>query len=146
MLLRGEDRGFRLVEVGHGLDDDKVSLPAGFDGLGEDVVGLLEGEGSRRLEQLADRADVERDLRAGAFGGFAGIFDGGADQLSHGVAGGGHLEAVGAEGVGVDDIASVFDVAAVDVDDPFRLFDVERLGNRAERHALGLEHGAHGAV
>ena len=146
MLLRGEDRGLRLVEVGHGLDDDEIRAAAGFDGLGENIVGLLKRQCPGGLEKGPDRADVERDEGVRAAGGPAGIFDRGGDELGDRAACAGHLPAVRPERVRVDDLAPVFNVPAVHVLDPFGLFDVERLGNRAESHALGLQHGAHGAV
>src|SRR5206468_3373549 len=58
----------------------------------------------------------------------------------------GELEAVRAEGIGLDPVGARLDVFGVNgLDDP-GIVEIEHVEAGVERHAAGIEHGAHRAV
>ena len=56
------------------------------------------------------------------------------------------LDAVGAEGVGLDHVRAVADVGLVDLGDEIGLREVQLVEGAIEEDALGVEHRAHRAV
>ena len=58
----------------------------------------------------------------------------------------GQLVAVGAEGVGLDDLRSGFDVFAVDFATRAGLLQVEQVKTVFKTDAALVQHGAHGAI
>ena len=90
------------------------------DRFGEGVIGRVEVEVSRRLQQLARRAEVKRDLRRARR---ARVGDRRRNQLRevvHAVV----LEAVRAERVREDDFGAGLDIGAMHGRDRRRVFDV----------------------
>ena len=58
----------------------------------------------------------------------------------------GELEAVRAEGIGLDPVGARLDVLGMDGLDDLGIVDVEDVETGVERHAAGVQHGAHGTV
>ena len=58
----------------------------------------------------------------------------------------GELEAVRAEGIGLDPVGAGLDVLGVDALNDLGIVEVEDVEAGVERHAPGIEHGAHRAV
>ena len=56
------------------------------------------------------------------------------------------LEAVSAEGVGIDDVSAAFNVKAVYFHYSLGVGEVEKLGNVLGLDAMSLQHSAHAAV
>ena len=82
------------------------------------------------------RPRVARELRAGEI------------DLAHLIAEAeaAQLHAVGAEGVGLDDVRAGLQVLAVHVDNQLGLRLVQRLEAAVDEDALAVQHRAHGAV
>ncbi len=148
-LARGEDGLAQLVEVGEGLEDQQVDagLEQRLDLLAEDGARLGEGGGTERLD-----ADAQRSDRAGHEGrlsgrlarqAHAGLVDG--LQLL-GEAEGGQARAVGAEGVGLEDLRAGLDVLLVDFLHQGGRGEVELVEAAVDEDALAVQHGPHGAV
>ena len=146
-LLHGEQRGLRLVQVGHRFDHGEIGARrrARLGDLAEEIIGVLKRETAHRFEQLAERPDVERDERIGS-GGFARDAHGGADDLVHAVTGARELFAVRAEGVRVDHLTARVDVGAVHGANEVGLRQIQQLRLAAGRQAALLQDGAHAAV
>ena len=148
VFLGGEQCGLELIEVGHRLDDDEVGpgrSTCPHNG-GKPGNGFLKPERAGRGEQLAQRADIKRDQRAGLGRGRSGAGDRGGDRLGHRVAGIGELVLVGAEGVGQQDVSAGAGVVPVDGGQGFGHCEGRKLGQRAGRKAPLLQLGAHAAV
>jgi len=97
----------------------------------------------------AERTDGagDEDFLFCGFASFAGNFDGAMIELSNAIA---HAElrklvAIGAEGIGFDDLRAGFDVDLMNVKDGFGMGDVE-LVSAALRADRFIEQGTHGAV
>ena len=145
MLLGGQQRRPAFLQVGHGLDGDQVGLGTGLDDLGKDIHRLFEAQGADGLQQLADGPHVQSDQGPVA-GGFPCHFEGGRHHFLHALAGAAQLFPVGAEGVGVDDLAARVHVGAVDITQPVRVIDGGQLRAGIDRYAPGLQQSAHAAV
>ena len=122
-----EDGRFRFVEVRHGLDDDDIGVFRRVHLLREQVVGVLKGEGTGRLEKLTDGADVEGDQDIGAFRGGLRVFQRRFDDRLGRIAAAFQLVGVRAEGVGVDEVGARVDVGFVEGRDEVRMREVQRL-------------------
>ena len=156
VLFRREDGRFGFLKVRHGLDDHKVRVPSGLHDLGEEVIGLLEGERAGGGQELPQRADVEGGQRFPAgcpgFGsgkclrGFLREADGRTDKLGHRILCSLKLQPVRAEGIGINNIRTCFKIAAVKPKNPFRLLDIQGFRNRAHGHTETLQHRARAAV
>ena len=150
MLLGGQHRRFRLVQVVHGLDEDTVRpcLGAGLHHLGEGVQSLLKGQVPQRGQQLSRGADVQ---------GHEGLFP----ALGHRLPGQGHpgldqclggdpqlllFQGVGPKGVGVDHLGPGLQVRGVDLAHRLGALQVPKLGGVAGGQAHFLKLGAGGAV
>ena len=74
VLDGGEDGSLGLAQVGHGLDDDEVAARRirGTHLLGEQIVGVVEGEGTEGSYQLPCRPDVACDVASPRIAGDAG--------------------------------------------------------------------------
>ncbi len=125
MLACRQNRGLRLAQVSHGLDQHQIATAChdGVNLLREQVVRLAKGHGAHRLEQRADRADVAGNIgsarltRAGCRGGVhVGDF-----RASLKLAG------VRPEGVRGNDLGARGDVALVNGDDVVGIGEVQKL-------------------
>ena len=148
VLLRGEDGCLDLVQIAHGLDDDQVGagIPAGDDDFAEKLVGLFKAQGAQRLENLPQRPNVQCDQDAFAPVRGTGTAYAGFDQFRDAVAETRCLETVDAEGVGIEDAAAGFDIAAMNSGDFFGFGQVPELRQLADGQAGGLQLGAHAPV
>ena len=150
MLLGGQHRRFRLVQVVHGLDEDTVrpGLGAGIHHLGEGLQSLLKGQVPQGGQQLSRGADVQ---------GHEGLFP----ALGHRLPGQGHpglnqcvgrdsqllfFQGVGPKGVGVDHLGPGLQVRGVDLAHRLGALQVPKLGGVAGGQAHFLKLGAGGAV
>ena len=79
-------------------------------------------------------------------GGFSHIADRRLNDVFQGIAGIGEFVRIGAEGVGIDNVAPCPGVVAVHRLDQVRIGDVQQFGNGPGFHAPFLQHGAHGTV
>ena len=86
-LLHGQQRRLRLVEIAHRLDHGEIrpGLLSGLGDLREELIGRFKRARPHGLEQLAEGANVERDLRAVVCGVLRKAHRGG-DNLVHGSA------------------------------------------------------------
>ena len=147
---RAGEHGFaQLVEVAEGFEDQQID--AGFeqrvDLLAEGGAGFGEGGGAERLDAHAQRADGAGDEWP-SFGGFARQAHAGlVDVLQlFGDAEGRQARAVGAEGVGFEDLGAGLDVFLVDLADQVGLREVQLVEAAVDEDAARVEHGAHGAI
>ena len=144
VLLGGEQRGLRLGEVGHRLDDEEVG--PGRIGrahlLGKELVGIVEGERAHGLQERTGRSDVGCHV---ACARCAGTTDGrGKDFVNRrGLA---ELGAVGTKGVGGDHLGACRHVRGVDLGDLLRVGQAQELGDLSCRQATSLQLRAHGTV
>ena len=148
VLLDGQQGSLGLVQVGHGLDHRQISPGSGscLGHLGKKSVGLLEGQATHGLQQLAQRPDIQRHQCISACRGSLGQLDCRRNHVLGAQAGGGQLVGVGPEGVGVDDAAAGFHIGAVDGRHRLASGQVHFLGLHAGFQSVLLEQGAHGAV
>ncbi len=123
----GQHRRLGLVEVRHGLDDDDIGLICRVHLLREEVIGVFEGEGAGRFEELADGADIEGDEDLGALGRGLRVLERRFDDGVGRVAAAFEFIGVGAEGIGVDEVGACVDVGSVEGRDEVRMRHVERL-------------------
>ncbi len=148
-VAAGQHRFAQLVQVAEGFEDQHIH--AGFrqriDLLAE--CGARFGEGSR-----AERFDAhaQRTYGAGHEGriarGFARQLHTGAVDILQLL---GHAEsrqahAVGAEGVGLQDLRASLDVVLMDAAHQVRRRQIQLIEGTVEEHAPGVEHGTHGAI
>ena len=137
VLLCGENSGFYLIEVGHGLDDYDIGVLSCEDKLLIYVVGFLEFQSARRFEKLTYRSHIQSHKSASC-GSLFSVGDTCGDHLLNGMTAFCKLEAVCAEGVGVDDISTAFDVKSVYLH--YRLWGgyVQKLGDVLGLYAVSL--------
>lgn len=148
--LGGGDSDAEFLEGGLGFDDDGIG--AGLDeGEGLFVVdglGLVLGHIAVRFEDGAEGAEVAEHAAGAVAEGLAGDADSGlvdgADVV--GVAVAGEDSAAAAEGIGDEAIGAGFGVAALDLEDAFRVGEVPVFATAALFEAGEHELGAHGAV
>ena len=133
VLLCGENSGFYLVKVGHGLDDDNIGVPACEDKLLINVVGFFKFQSACRFEKLTYRSHIE-SYKSASCGSLFSVGNACGDYLLNGMTAFCQLEAVCAEGVGVDDISAAFDVQAVYLYYSLGIGDVQQFG-----YVLGLD-------
>ena len=145
VLLAGEHGSLGLAQVCDGLDEQQVAT-SGLGGdrlLGKELVGLLEGKLAHRLQKRTRGADVTGNV---ARAGSAGARSRGGKDLCDSCAAL-KLAAVGAKGVGGDDLRTCIDVLAVDGGDVIWVRDVEQVGDHAGLgQARSLHHRAHRPV
>ncbi len=114
MFSRRQHGRLRFIEIGHGLDDDDVGFFRRVHLFREEIVSFFEREGTGRLEELTDGADVEGNEDIGAGSGRLRVlqrrFDDGVGRVAA------PLEFVGvrAERIGVDEIGACIDVGSVE--------------------------------
>ena len=143
---RSEHGGLGFQQVGHGFHDDEIAAGRlGGAGLfGEDVEGLVEGEGSQRLEQRAGRPDVAGHQRRP---GRPRVGRGRRVHLGHGSAGVRELQAVGVERVGGDAVGASFHILTLNGYDGLGVREVQQIRHRMDgMESSGLDEGAHAAV
>ena len=155
-LAGGVERFAGLVQRGHGLDDQQVNA---FHGQGADLLG--KGGASLVQAGLAQRlqAHPQRTNRAGHKRGSGllvfEVFDGLPGQLYPGDVDfgdfirqpmAGQPEAVGAKGVGLDDLRAGLQVFFVNRQDQARVGEVQLVVAAVDEDAAGVERSAHGAV
>ena len=144
VLARGEERRSELRKVGHGLyDDDVRALPCQHLLL-ENVVRLLKGKVAERLGERARGPYVEGDepVIARRFPRELYARRGEPPRLARR----GMLAAVGAEGVGGDDVRAAFDIGAVQREHLFGRGEIELLRRSARGQPRALELRAEAAV
>ena len=143
---RSEHGSLGFQQVGHGFHDDEIAARRlGGAGLfGEDIEGLVEGEGAQRLEQGAGRSDVAGHERRS---GRPRVVRSRRVHLGHRGIGARELQAVGAEGVGGDAVGAGFHVLALDGHDGLRMREVQQVRHLVDgMEASGLNKRAHAAV
>ena len=130
-FLSGKDGSLDLIEVGHRFNDNQVyaCLYTGIDLLGKEVISLLEGKGAGRLHQLADGTDVQSNQRVLPRCRLFGTADSSRNDLLRCISAASQLFAVGAEGVGVQDVRSGFQIFPMDLGDQLRFGDAAQLGD-----------------
>ncbi len=148
----GLDGQPHLHQIREGLDDEDVHSPLEqpFGLLLEGRARLVGLDGAQRRQVFPERAngaqhehiaahalaDVPRQLGAAQ----VDLPDPPRQAVDP------QLEAVGAEGVGLDTVRARGDVLGVDAQDDLRVVDTDDVEARVQRHAAGIEHGAHGPV
>ena len=148
ILLGSQQGSFQLVQVGVGLKKDQVR-PGGFARLYDAGIlghGVLKGQRSTGLQQLAQRAHVQRGQRTVGRAGALAVFNACGDDLLQRVGAARQLVGRSAEGVGVDDAAARRSVLPMDALDKRRVGDVQLLRACAQLEPGSLQHGAHAAV
>ena len=133
-------------QVAEGFDDQQVSpsLDQGNDLLGECLAGLLGLHAAERRQAHAQRPDITsyQDILACFEHHLAGQFHAGPVDLGYLSVQpmSGQLVAVGAEGVGLDDLRAGFDIEAVDLGDQVRLdrFSSSRHASNPTPRALSM--------
>ena len=111
---------------------------------GEDVEGLVEGEGSQRLEQRAGRPDVAGHQRRP---GRPSVGRGRRVHLGHGSAGVRELQAVGVERVGGDAVGASFHILTLNGHDGLGVREVQQIRHRVDgMEPSGLDESAHAAI
>ena len=148
ILLGSQQGGLQLVQVGVGLKKDQV-CPGGFARLDDAGIlshSILKGQRSAWLQQLAQRAHVQRGQRTVGCAGALAVFNACGDDLLQCVSTACQLVGRSAEGVGVDDAAARRSVLAMDALDERRVGDVQLLGAGPQFQARCLQHGAHAAI
>ena len=148
VFLGRQDGGLELIEVGHGLDKDKVR-PGGSSGAhhgGKLGAGILKGQGSGGGQQFPDGTNVQRHQRAGLLRSRAGAADGGLNDLLHRVAGARQLAGIGPKGIGQKEVRPRPGIVPVDGGQCFGHGKGRQLRLLLRRQAAALELGAHGAV
>ena len=145
VLSAGEHGRLGLAQVRKRFDGQQIAagILRGARLLGEELVGLLEGELAHGLQQRAQRPDVAGDV---ARPGLAGAGGGSGEDLVHRGAAL-ELAPVGPKGVAGDNLGTCLDVEAVDGADLLRGAQVEEVGHHTRAgDASGLHHRAHAAV
>ena len=148
VFLRGKNGGLDLIQVAHRFDDHKVSpgpLAADQD-FPEYIICFLKAQCTQRLQKLPEWPDIQGDLHVSVTGSHARAAHAALHQLGHAAAAAGSLEAVDAEGVGVQDTASGVHILSVDPGDRLRLRAVPQLRDLPDRQSRRLQHGSHSAV
>ena len=147
MLLGGQQGGLGFVNIAHGFDHDQVGLRrrGGIDHLGKGAVGVFKFQIAIGLEQLSGGAHIQRDI-ALLPGGFSGQRNARADQFAHAVGLIFQLVAVGAEGVGQQNIRARGGISAVNIAQHIGVGNVPGFRQFARPQAAALQQGAHGAV
>jgi len=145
----GRDRGADLVEVAERLEEDQIN--AAFDQRGcllaEVLLRLIEGGAPPRLDSKSERTDSTRDVRRLAGRG-AGEPDASDVDLGELVLEPerSELDAVGTEGIGLEDGGARLHVVAMHRADPSRVREVERVETAVDEDALIVENRAHRPV
>ena len=143
------DGGLDLVQVAEGLEDEQLD-PALDERLGllaEVLLGLVHAGLPPGLDANPERSDRSGDIRLLARG-----VPGDARPLHVDRVGaireaeGAELDAVGAEGVRLDDVGPGADVGLVHLGDEIRLRQVQLVERPVQEDALGVQHRPHGAV
>jgi hypothetical protein len=149
LFADGPDRLFDLGQVRKGLHDEEIhARPGECPGLLlEDLARLLAGNRTEGLDVHAERTDrsrhpgflarrLARQLRAAHV------------DLLHllGQPARRELEAVGGEGVGLQDVCAGRDVGLVDLAHQRGVGEIELLEGAVDEHPLRVEHGPHGPV
>ena len=143
---RSEHGSLGFQQVGHGFHDDEIAARRlGGAGLfGEDIEGLVEGEGAQRLEQRAGRPDVAGHQRRS---GRPRVGRSRRVHLGHRGIGARELQAVGAEGVGGDAVGASFHVLTLDGYDGLGVREVQQIRHRVDGMETGrLDESAHAAI
>ena len=141
-----------LGEVGERLDHERVhpALEQPLRLLVEREPRLLGLDAAERRQVLAERPDRahHEHVAAHALAHVPRELGPAQVDLAHPAleAVRGQLEAVGPEGVGLDQVRAGLDVLGVDRLHDLGLVEVQHVEARVERHPAGIEHGAHRAV
>ena len=148
VLLGGQQRGLQLIQVGERLKEDQVGTGGntGPDDPGVLVQRVLKGQRSAGLQQLSQRADVQRSQCAVGRTGPLAAADARRDDLFQRVLAVRQFVRRRTKGIGVDDPAAGRGVHPMDAFDQSRIFDVQLLGAGTQFQAGCLQHGAHATV
>ena len=148
VLLHRQQGGLQLIQVGKGLHHHQIGsgCRARPDDAGEIRHGTFKGQGADGLQQLAQRADVQRRQRPEGLAGTLAAGHARRHDLLQRIDAFCQLAGRRAEGVGVDDPASGGGIHAMDPLDLLRIGDVQLLRPCAQLKARRLQHGAHAAV
>ena len=146
------DRETHLHQIGERLHDERVhsALDEPFRLLAERGARLVRLDGSKRREVFPERTDRAEDEHVAAHAladvpcepGAAPVDLANASrQAVHS-----ELEAVGAEGVGLDAVGARRDVLGMDALHELRVIDAQDVEACVQGHATRIEHRAHGAI
>ena len=151
MLLCREHRRLHLIEVGQRLKDDEIGarrLPR-RDHLAEQLIGVLKGERTQRLDQLPDGADVERNAHARD----AGVLRRSPrdrhirpDDLGDRFPRADELVPVRTERIAVNDAAARRDIVSMHLFDDLGMLHAKELGTLSGRKSARLKLRAHASV
>ncbi len=151
---RGRDRRFDLLDVRHRLNDQQIDagrLRAGRANQGGDLLaerrlGFGYGDAAKRGQPHPQRPErpgqqhvAERSIDHAPGNGHGGVVDG-LDLVLQAVLG--QLETVGAEGVGLNQVRTGVDVAAVDFGHQCGVGQVDGVERLVDRHAATVEDSA----
>ncbi len=142
----------QLLEIGEGLDHEGIhaAFEQPFRLLAKGRPGFLGRDRPQRGEVLPEGADgaEHEDVAPERLAHVPRQLDAAQIDLAHlrGQAVDAQLEAVGAEGIGLDPVGARLDVLGVNALDDLGLVDVQHVEAGIQRHAAGIQHGAHGAV
>ena len=148
VLLCRQDRSLGLIAVTHGLDQDQIraGLRPGPDHLAEQTDRLFKGKVAHGLQKLACRTYVQGDISVLPSGPAPCLLCqlySGPDDLLQIVR---IFQRVGPEGICIENIDALFQIAAVEVYDILRSIQIPCLRQFSARQAFGLQDGSHTAV
>lgn len=147
-----EDGLTDLGQAAEGLQQDEIDPRLGERGdlLGERRPGLVDADAAEGHEVAAQRPHRAGDEGRGAHSAarLAGQGHPGPVDLCHPVAQAvlGQLEAIGAEGVGLEQLRSGLQMTTMNSRRQLRRAEVDGVEAIVERDALGVEHRAHGTI
>ncbi len=89
--------------IGHGFDHDQIRVLPCLYYRRKSLICLFKGQGPQRFEELSQRANVQGT--EAVRGGFTHVADRRLNDVLQGIAGAGKFVGIGAEGVGIDNVA-----------------------------------------
>ncbi len=155
-FLRGQQSFAGLVERGHGFQNQHVyaGFGQGANLLGKGGAGFVQARLAQRFEADAERTD------GASYPRFAGLL---VFKVGYRLLGEAHPgcvdfrnfasqtvpcqpEAVGAEGVGFDDLSAGLQIFLMNREDQVRIGKIQLVVAAVDEHAAGIEYGAHSAI
>ena len=151
MLLCCEDRCLDLIEIGQRLEDHEIGtrLLTRDNHLAKELIGILERERPKRLDELPDGTDIERDAHTHnprVLRCTPRSRDVRGDHLRHGLARSCKLVPVRTERIAVDHTAARRNVVSVNLLNHLGMFHPEEFGALARRKSARLQLRAHASV
>lgn len=144
LLFYGDEGGFGLQQVTHGLDDHQVGIGGGdgFALLAIERLALIHAHGSQWLQEGARGPHICRHIAgpSPASQPHCPPIDLRHRSLALKLAG------VGPKGAGGDHVCAGFHIGPMDACHQLRILKKQQLRNCSRLHAPRLQHGPHGAV